>query len=234
MLKLKSYSFPSERIAPVLWILCISRNDDNRRRFYFSSVYYYGTRIYTPTRRSLSRLRDRGGRFVRSDVSAHVVQIGSNVSQPRLNDLAHANRVQRHVGARYAAWDETCTCAITCIVRPSVSTPSGIVHRASARRVHYQKPSSKSFTRYSHTHHASPYRLSAIAYTHAWFMSIAIDEIISAASNRIICTFRRARGMHLLFRATSTDLSVDMYFSRFENDWPSELSSPHMRQSTLQ
>lgn len=161
MLKLKSYSFPSERIAPVLWILCISRNDDNRRRFYFSSVYY-GTRIYTPT---LSRSRDRGGRFVRSDVGAHVVQIGSNVSRPRLNDLAHTNRVQRHVSARYAAWDETCTCAITCTIRPSVSTPSGIVHRASAARVHYQKPSSKSFTRYSHTHHASPlidYRLSHI------------------------------------------------------------------------
>lgn len=217
MLKLKSYSFPSERIAPVLWILCISRNDDNRRRFYFPSVYAY---IYTPTSQppiafARSRRKIRPLRRRRARGPDRVKCFPAAVEWPRAcKSDAAARRCDMQHGTKRARVRSRVPSVLP------VSTPSGIVHRASAARVHYQRPSSKSFTRYSHTHHAFAYRLSIIAYVR--IASITIDEIISAASNRVIGTFR-AREMYFAQRRRAF-LYFYMYFSRFENDWSSDKS----------
>lgn len=180
-------------------------------------------RVYTNMRIHL-RIQpcscDRSERFVRRRRGRGLDRVKcfpAAVERPRAckSDVA--------TSVRYAARNGTFTCAITCTVHPLVSMPLGIVRRAESS---LSETLEQIALNAWHTMYVRVRQLTRIGYqsvTHMYgrIVSIAIDEIISAASSRVIGTFRGARNV---FPATSTGLSIDMYFSRFEDDWPSDES----------
>lgn len=124
-------------------------------------------------------------------------------------------------------------------IRPPVSMPSGIVRRAAEARVHYQRPSSKSLSRYSHTHihHASRIGYRSVARsTHTYEMDrvhCAIDEIISAAGNRVIGTFRETQDIYFAQRVDGSYCRYVFFTLRGRLAFRWELSSLNMQQPSL-
>lgn len=152
-------------------------------------MYHVYARVHTHLR---SSSRDRGERFVRFDVGADAVRIVSNVFQPRLNDLAHANRTQQHVCPICSTGRNMHVCDH--VYRPSVRLDA-VRHRSSSSVSSLSETLEQIALAATHTRtyiiHASriSYRL-----RRTWIMSIAIDEIISIPSNRVIVF--EERGMY--------------------------------------
>jgi len=129
------------------------------------------------------------------------------------------------ISARYAARDGTCTCAITCTVRPSVRLDADRHRLSSSRSESSLSETLEQIALALLTHTSCVAQWLSVHRTYVRIVFIAIDEIISAVSNRVIGMFRGARDVFaqrhgpfyrdMIFRAISRTTGLQMRVIEF-------------------